>query len=106
MLALPFAQIPIFVTAFAALRQLAGVGGNTPYPDFATGGALWFTNLCQPDETWLLPFACSALYLLNTEVSSKLVIDWYHRLFPICSLDCGLQGAVNQIRSKALYRVC
>jgi YidC/Oxa1 family membrane protein insertase len=68
MIVSPLVQFPVFVSAFYALRGLAGKTGGVPYPDFPSGGLWFFTDLTQPDQTWVLPLICSGVYLLSVEV--------------------------------------
>jgi len=47
---MPFLQLPIFVTFFMGIRDFGDY-----FPDFKTGGALWFTDLSAADPTYILP---------------------------------------------------
>lgn len=52
------AQIPVFLSLYFGLRDMSSI-----YPDFATGGMLWFENLSVPDPTYALPIINGALML-------------------------------------------
>lgn len=61
----PFAQFPIFIAFFWALQDM-----GTFYPGFATGGALWFTNLAAPDALLILPVLNSLSFWAMIELGS------------------------------------
>lgn len=61
----PLVQLPVFLSTFLALRQM-----GTYFPDYATGGTLWFTDLSVADPTYALPVASAASFLLLTELGS------------------------------------
>lgn len=61
----PVAQLPIFLTFFVALREM-----GVYFPDFSTGGTLWFTNLAAADATMILPIFNSLTFLLMIELGS------------------------------------
>lgn len=63
-LILPLVQMPLFITFFFALRGMATSG----LPDFATGGAAWFTDLSMPDPYYVLPVLSSAATLAVLQV--------------------------------------
>ena len=72
----PLSQFPIFIALFMALRDM----GNF-YPDFATGGTLWFTNLAIADPYLLWPIFNSLSFLAMVEIGYyyvyyKYVIDY------------------------------
>ena len=53
-------QVPIFLSMFIGLRQMA----KLPVPSMETGGALWFTNLSLADPYCALPaLTAGTLYL-------------------------------------------
>lgn len=66
--ALPLMQIPIFVSFFMALREMAAY-----YPGLATGGAYWFSNLAAADATMLFPIFNSITFLLMMELGTDTV---------------------------------
>jgi YidC/Oxa1 family membrane protein insertase len=57
-LTMPFVSGPLFVTLFFALRAT-----STDVPSMATEGALWFTDLSQPDPYYVLPVVSAATFL-------------------------------------------
>lgn len=61
----PFFQFPVFIALFMALREMGAY-----YPGFATGGALWFTDLSAPDALLLLPIINSVSFLAMIELGS------------------------------------
>jgi len=61
----PVFQIPLFIAAYMGMSQM-----GIHYPDFATGGALWFTNLGIKDATYILPIYNSLSFLLMIEQGS------------------------------------
>ncbi len=58
-------QMPIFISVFVGLRQMA----NLPVETMATGGLFWFTDLTIPDPTWVLPFLTVGTLLATIEVT-------------------------------------
>lgn len=64
MFIMPFAQMPIFISFFMALRGMA----RLPVESFKTGGTLWFTDLTVPDPMYALPLLACAMFLSNVEV--------------------------------------
>ncbi len=61
----PFAQFPIFIGQFIALREFGHF-----YPEYATGGCLWFTDLSIADPTYVLPVLNSLSFLVMIELGS------------------------------------
>jgi YidC/Oxa1 family membrane protein insertase len=64
-LALPLAQMPIFVSLFMGLRQMQDY-----YPDYCNGGVLWFTDLSVADPTYVLPVLNAFSFLLMIEMGA------------------------------------
>jgi len=64
-LLMPLAQIPIFLTMFWTLRNMA-----QDYPSMQTGGTLWFENLSVPDPTYGLPIICASSFVLLVEIGT------------------------------------
>lgn len=64
-LLLPIIQLPVFMTFFFALQDMP-----TYFPALATGGTLWFTNLCQHDSTLVLPIMNSLSMLIMLEMGA------------------------------------
>lgn len=58
-------QFPIFLYVFLGLRSM-----GTYFPEFSSGGALWFTDLSVPDPYFLLPALNACSFLLMVEISS------------------------------------
>lgn len=65
--ALPLIQVPVFISFFFALRDIAAVG----IPSFSTEGLFWFQNLSVADPLHILPFISTGLMMANLEVSYK-----------------------------------
>lgn len=63
--ALPFVQLPIFISLFFGLKQMGSY-----YPEFANGGAYWFTDLAAADPTMVLPVINAASFLLMFEMNA------------------------------------
>jgi YidC/Oxa1 family membrane protein insertase len=61
----PFAQLPIFISFFMALREM----GNF-YPGYATGGIAWFQDLAAADPYYVLPLLNSITFLAMVEIGS------------------------------------
>jgi YidC/Oxa1 family membrane protein insertase len=61
----PLVQLPVFLSTFFALRQM-----GTYFPEYTSGGTLWFTDLSIADPTFVLPVASAASFLLLTELGS------------------------------------
>jgi YidC/Oxa1 family membrane protein insertase len=64
-LSMPLLQIPIFMSFFFALREM-----GTFFPDFATGGALWFTDLTVADASYALPIINALSFLGMLELTT------------------------------------
>ena len=64
-LSMPLLQIPIFMSFFFALREM-----GTFFPDFASGGALWFTDLTIADSTYALPIINAVSFLGMLELTT------------------------------------
>mmetsp|Transcript_12600 Transcript_12600/g.24433 ORF Transcript_12600/g.24433 Transcript_12600/m.24433 type:complete len:441 (-) Transcript_12600:46-1368(-) len=60
------AQIPVFLTMFWTLRDMA-----SDYPSFQDGGTLWFTNLAETDPTYGLPILCATTFIAMTELNPQ-----------------------------------
>ena len=65
-LLMPLAQLPIFISFFIGLRDM----GNH-FPEFTTGGALWFVNLSVPDPYYILPVLNSLSFLIMVEIGAE-----------------------------------
>ena len=64
-LVMPFLQMPIFISAFMALRQFQDY-----FPAFSTGGTLWFTDLTAADPYMILPVVNALSFLLMIEIGA------------------------------------
>lgn len=61
-----FVQMPIFISFYWALREM-----GSRYPDMASGGALWFTDLTAADPYYVLPILSSLSFILAMELGSE-----------------------------------
>eukprot|EP01095_Lingulamoeba_sp_RSL-Kostka_P013223 TRINITY_DN541_c0_g2_i1.p1 TRINITY_DN541_c0_g2~~TRINITY_DN541_c0_g2_i1.p1 ORF type:complete len:456 (+),score=97.82 TRINITY_DN541_c0_g2_i1:77-1444(+) len=61
----PVIQIPLFITFFVTLRRMA-----VTLDSFHYEGAFWFQDLAAVDPMYRLPIICSALMLLQNEISA------------------------------------
>ena len=64
-LMMPFLQMPIFISAFMALRQM-----HEYFPGYSSGGALWFTDLSAADPYYILPVINALTFLIMIEVGA------------------------------------
>ncbi|XP_060519920.1 mitochondrial inner membrane protein OXA1L isoform X2 [Cylas formicarius] len=62
----PLVQMPIFVSFFMGLRQMA----NVPVESLREGGLFWFTDLTLPDQYFLLPIITSATLFATIELGT------------------------------------
>lgn len=60
----PFAQLPIFISVFVGIRQMA----NLPVDSMKVGGIAWFTDLTIPDPYYALPFITMATFFATLEL--------------------------------------
>lgn len=66
-LALPFVQMPIFMSMFFALKKMPEF-----FPtELSTGGILWFTDLTAPDPYYALPILSGVTFLAMMEMGKK-----------------------------------
>mmetsp|Transcript_6029 Transcript_6029/g.9050 ORF Transcript_6029/g.9050 Transcript_6029/m.9050 type:complete len:499 (+) Transcript_6029:728-2224(+) len=69
-LALPFIQMPVFMSMFFALRKMPDV-----FPDkLVDGGILWFVDLNAPDPYYVLPIMSGATFLVMMELGKKQML--------------------------------
>lgn len=66
-LVLPFVQMPLFVSFFFGLQRMGEI-----YPDYATGGTAWFTDLTLVDPTYALPIINGLTFFLVFESNNEL----------------------------------
>ncbi|XP_076470858.1 mitochondrial inner membrane protein OXA1L-like [Babylonia areolata] len=86
----PLAQLPVFVSVFVGLRQMA----NLPVESMKTGGLLWFTDLTLPDPFYAMPLMTMATFLLTIELGVDGVkagtmshtMKWFMRGMPLIML--------------------
>mmetsp|Transcript_20077 Transcript_20077/g.19374 ORF Transcript_20077/g.19374 Transcript_20077/m.19374 type:complete len:416 (+) Transcript_20077:119-1366(+) len=64
-LAMPLFQLPISISIFFALRDMGSF-----FPDFASGGAFWFTDLAAADPYYILPVVNGITMLTMFEITS------------------------------------
>ena len=86
-------QMPVFIGIFYIIREFGGTQGMIGVPDtqgtvesFATGGALWFTNLSQPDQFFLLPIISAVTMVASMEITNKQMEPqqrWIMRVVPV-----------------------
>lgn len=86
-------QMPIFIGIFYVIREFGGTQGMIGVPDtqgtvesFATGGILWFTNLSQPDQLYLLPIISAVTMVGAMEMTNKQMepqMRWVMRVVPV-----------------------
>ncbi|XP_017772823.1 PREDICTED: mitochondrial inner membrane protein OXA1L [Nicrophorus vespilloides] len=62
----PLAQMPVFVSFFMGLREMA----NVPLDSMRTGGLFWFTDLTVPDQFFILPIITSATLWATVELGT------------------------------------
>lgn len=60
---MPFCQLPVFLSVFVGIRQMA----NLPVDSMTTGGMAWFTDLTIPDPYYALPVLTMATFLCTLE---------------------------------------
>ena len=65
-LSLSLLQFPIFLSFFTGLRRMPDY-----FPDFSTGGALWFYDLSAIDPTYSLPVLNALLFLMIVELGGN-----------------------------------
>lgn len=66
-LLLPFVQMPLFVSFFFGLQRMQEI-----YPDYISGGTMWFENLAVADPTYMLPIINGFTFFLVFESNSDL----------------------------------
>ncbi len=70
-IALPFLQMPVFVSMFFGMREMPNI-----YPEkLADGGMLWFTDLTAADPTYALPIGCAVSFLLMMELGKEQMMS-------------------------------
>lgn len=82
-------QTPVFITTFFLLRRLT----TDNLDSMTTGGAAWFTNLCQYDPYYILPLLTSSSMFLLFEFGMEggmtptgqmmPAMRWFLRLMPM-----------------------
>lgn len=64
-LAMPFIQLPIFLSLYFALNSMGSY-----FPGYATGGDFWFTDLTAADPTYIFPALNALSFLVMIEIGS------------------------------------
>jgi len=67
---LVFFQMPLYITAFAAMRGFAG--HPDLFPGFAMEAPLWLESLALPDPHGFLPLFTAAIMLTNAEIFGSI----------------------------------
>ncbi|KTW32641.1 uncharacterized protein T551_00126 [Pneumocystis jirovecii RU7] len=67
-LAMPFIQIPVFISFYLACSHMAAL----PVPELKYGGLGWFSDLTVKDSYFILPFLNSSLMFINLELGSEV----------------------------------
>ncbi|XP_041376259.1 mitochondrial inner membrane protein OXA1L-like [Gigantopelta aegis] len=86
----PLAQLPVFLSVFVGVRQMA----NLPVESMKTGGLFWFTDLTIPDPFYALPLMTMSTFLLTIEIGADGVkagtmghtMKWAMRIMPVIML--------------------
>ena len=63
--ALSAIQLPVFLSIFIGLRKMGDY-----YPEYSTGGDLWFLDLSSPDPYLILPLVNAMTFLVMVEVGT------------------------------------
>ncbi|KAK6187673.1 hypothetical protein SNE40_005649 [Patella caerulea] len=69
-----YVQLPMWICLSFALRNMSGASpvmnaeSSVQYADFKTEGTLWFTDLTQPDSTYILPVLLGLITFTNIEM--------------------------------------
>lgn len=101
----PWVQLPLWFTLSTALRDLTltlPVIGQVPhtslvvYQALSAGGTLWFSNLCSPDATMILPVLAGVTNLAIIEV---------HRGDGKTPLTPGIKVLVNVLRAVSVSMI-
>jgi YidC/Oxa1 family membrane protein insertase len=61
----PFVQIPVFMSMFFGIQKFGDY-----FPDIASGGLLWFTDLSVQDPYYILPVLNAASFLAMIEIGA------------------------------------
>ncbi|KTW29743.1 hypothetical protein T552_00950 [Pneumocystis carinii B80] len=67
-LAMPFIQMPVFISFYLACSRMASL----PVPGLKNGGLGWFNDLSASDPYFILPFLNSSLMFINLELGSEV----------------------------------
>lgn len=70
-LALPLAQMPVFMSMFFALQRLPELYPQT----LSMEGILWFPNLAIPDPYYILPLLTAGSFALTIEITKETITD-------------------------------
>lgn len=80
-LLLPFVQMPVFISVFLALRDMA----NLPVESLKQGGIWWFTDLTVPDPYYVLPIVTSVTVFITFKLTTDLSMQQHSlmRFMPV-----------------------
>ncbi|XP_063769609.1 mitochondrial inner membrane protein OXA1L [Pseudophryne corroboree] len=67
----PLVQMPVFISFFVALRQMAYL----PVPSMQTGGLWWFTDLTIADPIYVLPVVVTCSMLAVIELGAEFGVN-------------------------------
>lgn len=67
MLIMPLVQLPVFVSFFVSIRQMATV----PVESMKTGGLFWFTDLTLADPLYIMPVLSCASFMATIELGGE-----------------------------------
>ncbi|KAG5439469.1 hypothetical protein PCANB_002043 [Pneumocystis canis] len=70
-LAMPFIQMPVFISFYLACSRMAAL----PVPELKYGGLGWFKDLSTSDSYFILPFLNSSLMFINFKLGSEVGSD-------------------------------
>ena len=80
--ALSFLQLPVFLSMFIGLKNM----GNY-YPQFSTGGDLWFVDLSAADPYMILPAVNAMTFLLMVEIGTSSTAPEQKNLKTVSRVD-------------------
>lgn len=88
---LSFLQLPVFLTIFMGLRNM----GNY-YPQFSSGGDLWFVDLSAADPYMILPAVNAMTFLLMVEIGASSTAAEQKNLKTVGRIDWFLGITLDQ----------
>ncbi|KAL1923023.1 uncharacterized protein VTP21DRAFT_9399 [Calcarisporiella thermophila] len=113
-LLLPWVQLPLFLSMSFTLRSMTSFPipwlplPTSPVDGLQTGGIAWFTDLTQPDHTWLLPMAIGITNVINVEWNAwlKREVDLTNRQRILRGLARGLAIVSAPIATQLPTALC